>query len=89
MKTLRTIIKLVGWLLIVLSGMMLPLIIYNLHAVIWGGAVKGEVIALETFAPSKSQAITEFVVVVAIFVLGLVVEHFGTKTLDKIIRKKL
>lgn len=68
---------------------MIPIILYQLHAVIWGGARGGDVIYLDAFAFSKKRAITEFVVVIAIFVLGLALEHYGTKAMDKIIKNKL
>ncbi len=89
MKILRAIIKLIGWLLILLSGLLIPIILYQLHAVIWGDALEGEVIYLDAFAPSKIRAITQFVVVIAIFVLGLSLEHYGTKAMDKVIKNKL
>jgi hypothetical protein len=88
MKLLRVIIKFIAWLLILLGGIVMPIILYQLHAVMWGGAVEGDVIYFDAAAPSKNLAITEFAVVVAIIVSGLALEHYGTKVVDRIIRKQ-
>jgi len=88
MKILRSIIKFIGWLIIILSGLMMPILLYQLHAVFWGGAVEGDLIYLDSFAPSRIQAIIELAVIVTIFVFGLILEHYGTKTMDRIINSK-
>ena len=67
---------------------MMPLTIYILYCVIWGGAVEGEVIAPETFAPTKILAITQFAIIITIFILGLVLDHYGIKAIDKLIKKE-
>ena len=61
----------------------MPVLIYQFHAVIWGGVVEGEIIYFDAFAPSKSRAFIELSVNVTIFVIGVMLEHYGTKAIAR------
>jgi hypothetical protein len=88
MKILKIVIKFIFWLLIIPWGMMLTITLYQLYAVFWGGVGEGECIYLDVFAPSKTVAIIFFAGALSIFVIILGLEHYGTKTTDKIVKKR-
>ncbi|MBI5483262.1 MAG: hypothetical protein HY888_02235 [Deltaproteobacteria bacterium] len=88
MKLLRVIIKILGWSLIFVGGISLPVVLYQLYCVIWGGALEGDIMYLDTFAPSKARAIAEAALFFSIIILGMALEHFGTRAIDRITRNK-
>lgn len=88
MKLLRVITKILGWSLIFIGGISLPVVLYQLYCVIWGGALEGDIIYRDTFAPSKTGAIAEAVLFLSIIILGMALEHFGTRAIDRSMRKR-
>ncbi len=88
MKFLKVVIRLTAWAIILLSGIVMPFVLYQLYAVTLGGAVEGEIIYLDSVAPAKMRAAAEFVVTIGVLVFGLALEHYGTKAMDKRIKIK-
>jgi len=83
LKMLRLFIKAVAWGIILLSALAMPMLLYQCYAVIWGGIVVGEVIYLDARVPARGQAIMALAINLAILACGILVEHFGTRAVDR------
>lgn len=83
LKVLRLLIKVVAWGIILLSALAMPLLLYQFYAVIWGGTAVGEVIYLDARVPARGQAIMALAINCAILACGIMVEHFGTRVIDR------
>jgi hypothetical protein len=83
LKMLRLLIKVVSWGIILLSALAMPLLLYQFYAVTWGGTAVGEVIYLDARVPARGQAIVALAINCAILACGIMVEHFGTRAIDR------
>jgi hypothetical protein len=83
LKLLRLLTKLVSWGIILVSALAMPILLYQCYAVFWGGFATGEVFFLDARAPARWQAVMELTINLAILAGGIMLEHFGTRAVDR------